>query len=102
LPLRAVLTAGEQKNLNNDFGPVTLDQFEHATGINRLSVKSDPQRKGHFLRLPNWADSSTEAIRLGALDAIRLIKSKKSIPVLYLAVDRLRPAIGVLEKSEER
>jgi HEAT repeat protein len=76
----------EEKSLNDDF----VRSLSVGSSMRLGSIGSALNRTRSEKALPalaRLADSSREAIRLGALDAIRLIKSKKSIPVLIKHLD---------------
>jgi hypothetical protein len=82
----AQFAAFEEKSINGDF----IRSISIGSSIRLMSIGSSLNRTRSEKALPSLAklaDSPTEAIRLGALDAIRLIKNTKSIPVLIKHLD---------------
>jgi hypothetical protein len=78
--------AFEEKSINVDF----VRSISIGSSIRLMSIGSSLNRTRSETALPalaKLADSPTEVIRLGALDAIRLIKNTKSIPVLIKHLD---------------
>jgi hypothetical protein len=82
----AQFAAFEEKSINGDF----VRSISIGSSMRLISIGSSLNRVHSEKALPalgKLADSPLEAIRVGALDAIRQIKNIKSIPVLIKHLD---------------